>query len=266
MKFAHLSDLHFGRRVSHRKLDSLARDIVSQAPELLVITGDITDRGRVSQFRWASDFLKSLRIPFITVPGNREISFSAIWEWMLPSLAMRRYRSFFGASDRVLYHCPQANTVFFGLNSVHQLPSWPGTIARESRYWLKEQAAGFPGSVKVLFVHHPVLPVIRASSFWAHSLSDAGALLNVCTQTGIGLILQGHKHRSAVMELHYPERKARVVISSCGAPLLSLWDSVYHLIDVSPSMTCVQPREFIEEDGGFVKTAAYEFAVDGSGD
>lgn len=263
MKFAHLSDLHFGRRVSNTKLESLASDILSQAPELIVITGDITDRGRVSQFQWASDFLKSLQVPFITVPGNREISFSAIWEWMLPPLAMRRYRSFFGASDRVLYHCPRSNTVFFGLNSVHKFPAWPGTVARESRYWLKSQSARFSGWTKVLCVHHPVLPVIRASSFWAHCLSDAGALLDICTQTGIGLILQGHKHRSAVMELHVPERQARVVISSCGAPLSPLWDSVYHLIEIYPSTIRIQPREFIE--GEFIESAAYNFAVDGPG-
>ena len=45
--------------------------------EVLVITGDVTDQGRIAQFRSAKDFLASVKTPFISVPGNREISASA---------------------------------------------------------------------------------------------------------------------------------------------------------------------------------------------
>jgi 3',5'-cyclic AMP phosphodiesterase CpdA len=260
---AHLSDLHFGSHVSPEKLDSLGKDLISQAPELLVITGDVTDRGRLSQFRWAVTFLRSLDIPFIVVPGNREVGFSAVWEWMLPSFAMRRFDHFFGASDRIVY-CSESNkVVFIGINSVHSFPAWPGTVSRETRYWLKRQSPLFEDYIKVLFLHHPVLPVIRGSSFWAHTLSDAGEILNICTQTGIKLILQGHKHRSAVMELNFPEREAKVVVSSCGAPLMSRWDSVYHLIELSQSSIIVHPREFVE--GEFVGKKCYEFFPSGNG-
>lgn len=262
MKAAHLSDLHFGRHVAREKLDSLRNDLVSQALELLVITGDITDRGRLSQFRWAQAFLNSLEIPFIMVPGNREVGISAVWEWMLPRFAMRRYSHFFGASDRVVY-CSESNkVVFIGLNSVHSLPSWPGTVSRETRYWLKEQASCFNDYIKVLFLHHPVLPVIRGSSFWAHSLSDAGEILNICTQKGIKLILQGHKHRSAVMEVSFPQRKAKVVVSSCGAPLMSRWDSVYHIMELSPASIVIHPREFV--GSGFATKESYEFFPNGN--
>lgn len=262
MKVAHLSDLHFGSHVSREKLESLKSDLISHGLELLVITGDVTDRGRISQFRWAHAFLRSLQIPFIMVPGNREIGFSAVWEWMLPSFAMRRYRHYFGASDQVVYHSDSSKVVFMGLNSVHSFPSWPGTVSRETRHWLKEQASRFEDYLKVLFLHHPVLPVIRGSSFWAHSLSDAGEILNICTQNGIKLILQGHKHRSAVMEVNFPQREARVVVSSCGAPLMSRWDSVYHLMDLSPATILIHPREFFE--GEFVEKGSYEFFPDGN--
>ena len=262
MKAAHLSDLHFGRHVAREKLDSLRNDLVSQDLELLVITGDITDRGRLSQFRWAQAFLNSLEIPFIMVPGNREVGISAVWEWIFPRFAMTRYSHFFGASDRVVY-CSESNKmVFIGLNSVHSFPSWPGMVSRETRYWLKEQASRFNDYLKVLFLHHPVLPVIRGSSFWAHSLSDAGEILNICTQTGIKLILQGHKHRSAVMEVNFPQRQAKVVVSSCGAPLMSRWDSVYHIMDLSPASIVIHPREFV--GSGFVAKESYEFFPNGN--
>ena len=261
MRSAHLSDLHFGRRISQDKLKALREDLVAQAPDLLVITGDITDSGTIAQFRRAREFLRSLGIPFISVPGNREVGVFAVWEWLMPWLAMRRYSSFFGNIDRVAHSLEEVPVLFLGLNSVHAFPSWPGSISRGTRHWLKDQASRFPDYVKVLFLHHPVLPVIRSSSFWAHTLSEAGELLNICTQTGIHLILQGHKHRSSVMEIKFPERDARIVVSSCGAPLMSRWDPVYHMIDISPLSILVCPRGF--SDGAFAETGFYEFPMDG---
>lgn len=259
MKLAHLSDLHFGRHTSRTKLESLANDIVSQSPDILVNTGDITDRGTTFQFRWARDFIVSLGIPFVSVPGNREVAFTAVWEWMIPRLAMRRYQSFFGAVDRVAHYVEGSEVLLLGLNSVHSFPSWPGSIARASRYWLRDQASRHPDHVKILFLHHPVLPVIRASCFWAHNLSDAAEVLNIATQTGIGLILQGHKHRSAVMEIKFPERRASVVVSACGAPLMSRWDPTYHMVEVADSVIRIRPRTFAST--GFVETGLHEFEL-----
>jgi 3',5'-cyclic AMP phosphodiesterase CpdA len=259
MKFAHLSDLHFGRYISREKLDSLARDLIAQGTELLAITGDITDRGRISEYKWAVDFLNSLGLPYIAVPGNREVSFTAIWEWTLPRLAMTRHRYFFGQSDRIVYSCEPEKLVFIGLNTVHLFPPWPGAISRETRYWLKAKAAEYEDRTKVLFFHHPALPVIRASSFWAHTLSDAGEILNICSQTGKWVILQGHKHRSAIMEVKFPQRNASVVVSSCGAPLMSRWDSAYHMIDIDQRSVVIRPREF--RDANFTENGSYEFPM-----
>jgi 3',5'-cyclic AMP phosphodiesterase CpdA len=103
MRTAHLSDLHFGRRISRDKLEALGEDLVSQSPDLLIVTGDLTDSGTIAQFRWVRDFLRSLGIPFISVPGNREVGVFAVWEWLMPWLAMRRYSSFFGEIDRVAH-------------------------------------------------------------------------------------------------------------------------------------------------------------------
>lgn len=257
MKIAHLSDLHFGRHVSQERLEALRYDLTSRGLDSIIISGDITDRGTVSQFRWARDFFQGLNIPFISVPGNREISIDAFWEWMFPRFAMRRYSKFFGPPDRVIHRSDGSDTVFFGLNSVHPFPSWPGTISRETRHWLREQADRFPECSKVLVLHHPVLPVVRSSSFWAHALSDAGEVLNICSNVGITLILQGHKHRSSIMEIRLPERNANIVVSASGAPLVSQWDSIYHVIDVSPKLIVAERREFSGSE--FSERGCYRF-------
>jgi len=261
MNVAHLSDLHIGRHVSAAKKRALAEDLRDRNLDVVVVSGDITDRGSLAQFRQAREFLDSLGVPYITVPGNREINAAAVWEWLIPALAMSRFRSFFGAPDRVVFVCDEHKAVFFGVNTVHKLPSWPGKVARETRYWLRETAAGFAGYFKVLVLHHPVLPVIRGSSFWAHQLSDAGEVLNICTLTGISLILQGHKHRSAVMEVGVPERRASVVVSCGGAPLTPDLDSTYHFIRVSDGDLHIEPRDFAE--GRFRGNGGYSFRLNG---
>lgn len=257
MKIVHLSDLHFGRSVSQVKLKALIYDLIEQKPDLVVVTGDITDGGNVKQFIRAKDFLDSVGCLTLTVPGNREVSPFAPWELFIRSMSMRRYRSFFGQSDQIFYKFEECKTVLFGLNSVSRFPSWPGSIARETRYWFKDQAQKFSTYLKVLFLHHPILPVLRASSFWAHQLSDASAILTICAQFRVQLVLQGHKHRSSVVELRVPETEASLIVSSCGSPLLDSWDSVYHLIKIEDRTIGIEPREFI--GGNFSGKTVYLF-------
>lgn len=261
MNVAHLSDLHFGRHVSDARVSALAEDLRSRDLDLIVVSGDVTDRGSRGQFHMAREFLRSVGTPYITVPGNREVSAAAVWEWLIPPLAMTRYRRFFGASDRIVLVAHEHKAVFLGVNTVHKLPSWPGKLSRRTRYWLKETAVGFPGYFKALILHHPVLPVIRGSSVWAHVLSDAGEILNICTHTGISLILQGHKHRSGIMEVHVPERNASVVVSCGGAPLAREWDPAYHRLCLSDGMLTVESREF--GDGRFAANGCHSFPVNG---
>lgn len=256
MKFAHVSDLHFGSRVCGKRLRALCEDLTAQAPQLLVITGDITDSGYSYQFKRSISFLEQSAIPYICVPGNREISPATLWE-LVPRFSMRRYRSYFGPSDRIIHSDSDHGVVFFGLNSVHPFPSWVGKIYRDTRYWFRENSAKYDGFLKVLFLHHPVLPVMRSSSVWAHSLSDAGELLNICTENSVGLILQGHKHRSAVMEVNFPQRNARVVVSACGSPIVPGWDCVYHMIQIRDSRISVNTREYIQDK--FVTSGDYRF-------
>ncbi len=260
MKAAHLSDLHLGRRTSGEKLKSLTTDLLYGRPDVLIVSGDVTDRGSVAQFKWAREFLDALAIPYIAVPGNREIGLTAPWEWMFPRTAMNRFSRYFGPKDRVVYVSEEHKAAFFGLNSVHWFPSWPGSITRETRYWLREETARYPGYFKAVFLHHPVLPVIRGSSFWAHTFTEAGEVLNICTENGVSLVMQGHKHRSAIMEFTATERNATVIVSAGGAPLMPFWDSSYHLIRITADRFTVSTRDFV--DNKFQDTAIFSFPLE----
>ena len=58
----HLSDLHFGR-VDPKIVAPLVRTVETAAPDLVVVSGDLTQRARGGQFREARRFLDRLTFP-----------------------------------------------------------------------------------------------------------------------------------------------------------------------------------------------------------
>src|ERR1051326_5427996 len=68
-KIVHLSDLHFGR-VDEALIEPLVGAVVEAAPRLVVVSGDLTQRARESQFREARAFLDRLPRPQVVVPGS----------------------------------------------------------------------------------------------------------------------------------------------------------------------------------------------------
>ncbi|WP_243664125.1 metallophosphoesterase [Rhodothermus marinus] len=58
MVIVHLSDLHFGRLASRAVVEDLLVEVRRQAPDLVVISGDLTQRARPRQFRAARAFLE----------------------------------------------------------------------------------------------------------------------------------------------------------------------------------------------------------------
>jgi len=68
----HLSDLHFGR-VDPGVVDALAETVKRIAPDVVAVSGDLTQRARSRQFVEARAFLDSLPSPMIVVPGNHDV-------------------------------------------------------------------------------------------------------------------------------------------------------------------------------------------------
>src|SRR4026207_826131 len=72
---AHLSDLHFGR-VDYTVRDAVIETVRSLNPNVVVVSGDLTQRARSHQFQEARQFLDALPQPQIVVPGNHDVPLS----------------------------------------------------------------------------------------------------------------------------------------------------------------------------------------------
>ena len=87
----HLSDLHFGR-VDHTLLAPLRTLVERIDPDVLVVSGDLTQRAKPEQFEEARAWLDTLPGPQIIVPGNHDISLYNVFRRFVKPLA--RYRRY----------------------------------------------------------------------------------------------------------------------------------------------------------------------------
>ena len=71
-KIAHISDLHFGA-ADEQVAERLVESIDELRPDLAVVSGDLTQRARPSQFREARAFLDRLKSFQLIVPGNHDV-------------------------------------------------------------------------------------------------------------------------------------------------------------------------------------------------
>ena len=85
----HVSDLHFGR-VDPALLEPLHDAVHELQPDLLVVSGDLTQRARRAQFAAARDFLAGLPQPRIVVPGNHDVPLYDVARRFLAPLARFR--------------------------------------------------------------------------------------------------------------------------------------------------------------------------------
>ena len=89
---AHISDVHFGRE-DPELVAGLLLSVAAARPDVVVVSGDLTQRAKKKQFRAARTFLKDLpAVPQVVVPGNHDVSWTNMFERAVRPLA--RYRKY----------------------------------------------------------------------------------------------------------------------------------------------------------------------------
>ncbi|HEU5177225.1 MAG TPA: metallophosphoesterase [Burkholderiales bacterium] len=148
---AHLSDLHFGR-VDPAALEPLRRRVVELAPDLVVISGDLTQRARARQFREARAFLDSLPRPQVVVPGNHDVPLYNVLARFLRPLA--GYRRAIGADAEPSY--VDDEIAVLGVNSARSLAFKGGRVNARQLERVEEILRRLPPSVvRIVVTHHP---------------------------------------------------------------------------------------------------------------
>jgi 3',5'-cyclic AMP phosphodiesterase CpdA len=186
----HLSDLHFGR-VDQVLLDPLVACVESIEPDVVVVSGDLTQRARPEQFEAASRFLARLPRPQIVVPGNHDVPLYNVFDRFVRPLA--RYKRHIGP-DLAPSHVDDELAVF-GLNTARALVVKNGRVNRAQLQALRDAMHGVAAqAVKVVVTHHPfdVAPNVDDDEL----VGRAGLAMRVFAECGVDVLLAGHLHVS----------------------------------------------------------------------
>ena len=186
----HLSDLHFGR-TDPLVLEPLLATIAAIRPDVVVVSGDLTQRARSAEFRAARDFLARIAAPMIVVPGNHDVPLYRVWERFLSPLG--KFTRYFGSDLEPSF--VDAEIAVIGINTARSLTFKDGRINDEQMAAIHRLLDPIDERVvKIVVTHHPFdLP---DDSGEVKLVGRASEAMEVFARCGVDLLLAGHFHTS----------------------------------------------------------------------
>jgi 3',5'-cyclic AMP phosphodiesterase CpdA len=195
-RILHVSDLHVGTREESQVEEALSRLVERVRPELVIASGDLTNRGRPDQHARAHRLLTSLGPPVLAVPGNHDLPYT------LPARFTSPWREF-ERTWRTAEPTHASETLHvIGLNSARPYRHESGGLHSSQLREAAERLDGAaPGAYRVVVMHHHMVGAPwRAAR--KRPVAQRNRVLRTLVSAGADLILAGHIHQAAVSERH----------------------------------------------------------------
>ncbi|MGC4251934.1 MAG: metallophosphoesterase [Sphingobium sp.] len=195
-RIAHLSNLHFGAH-DGRIVTAAEAWLLERRPDLVVISGDLTQRARVAQFRQASAWINRLRaagLPLLVIPGNHDVPlYDVMRRFVRPLHRYRRYIS----NDLCPFYEDDAVAIL-GLNTARSLTIKDGRLNRAQMELMCARFAPVaPEKTRILVTHHPLFAMpIGAGGEWSEAVGRHDDAVKFAREAGIHIALAGHFHRT----------------------------------------------------------------------
>ncbi|WP_149139980.1 metallophosphoesterase family protein [Gemmobacter caeruleus] len=252
-RIVHLSDLHFGA-LSPGLEPPLRARIRALAPDLVIVSGDLTQRARAGQFAAARAFLHGLGPPVVAVPGNHDIPlYNLLARVFWP---FRAYRHGWSPDLEPVWQGDHA--VVAGINSANPLAWKQGRITDRQLDHLGRVFAGAGDRARVVFLHHP-LEHLPGERQWL--MQGAARALRVLPQIGAQIVLSGHVHVSHAGPFTAAPGLLFVQAGTGLSHRRRAEANAFNLIDLTPGRARVQTI-LADAEGDFdVMGAARDFAL-----
>jgi len=213
-----ISDTHFGTE-RPPVVEALLRLVQAQAPQLVLLTGDITQRATRAEFAAARAFSDRLQpVPVMAIPGNHDMPlYNACMRFVAP---YARYRRAFGRALETSRE--DATWLVLGVNTTRCWRHEDGHVSERQveQVALRLQAAS-PQQLRVVLVHHPV--AVTRPEDESNLLHGHEHAVQRWAEAGADLIVGGHIHLPYVLPLHdvRPELARRVWAVQAGTAVSS---------------------------------------------
>lgn len=216
MLIAQVTDVHLGfepnnpAEFNRQRLDQIIEKLCEMAPQpdLLILSGDLTDRGDTDSYDRLSTIIKSLPFPVSMCLGNHDLrgNFCKTFPEVVVNDGYVQYEQ--ETDDlRILY----LDTLEEGRHG--------GAYCATRAAWLSRELAAKPDRATLIVMHHPPVDVglewmaTDAREPWVERFSNA-----IAGHKQIIGIICGHVHRSISVVWH----GTSVVVCASSAPQTSL--------------------------------------------
>lgn len=210
-RIAHLSDIHFGAN-DPKIVSATEAWLERHQPDLVVISGDFTQRARIAQFREASAWVNRLRAaghPILAIPGNHDIPlYDVVTRFAAP---LRRYKRYISNDLSPWFENEQVAVL--GINTARSLTFKDGRINRVQMALIEERFATVsPEKTRILVTHHPLFAMpIGAGTELSEAVGRHERAVTAVCRAGVHVALAGHFHRT------YAEAARKMVERAGGA-------------------------------------------------
>ena len=260
MRVAHLSDPHFGTVVPAVR-DALLGELQTHPPDLILITGDITQRARRDQFVEARSFLDALpRVPRLCLPGNHDLPlFDVITRMVKPYdhycwyISQDLQPEF--VDERVAVLCVDATS---------RLRHKDGALTPSQIERTAERLAELDRPFSIVATHQPLAAVVNTDV--RNVARGAGQALDRWIAAGADLFVGGHIHLPYCIEVHMTDRRQSSVLLQAGTCLSRRIrngiQNSYNLVTLQRDGTerrmAIERRDYDAASGRFVLALQHE--------
>ena len=253
MKIIHVADIHIGA-TSDALLDAARHAICEQAAQLVVVSGDLTQRGSHHEFKKARHWVDTLKLPAIAVPGNHDTPLLHAGHRLTQPFA--RYTDYFGDLTRAL----EADHVcIYPLNTARgwqTRANWAEGSVRLSHLDDMIDSANAHTGISILTCHHPFTSLPGAG---LRTRTRRGEIASArVAQSPIRLLLTGHVHTPHAEQINHDSGSYIAVSAGTLSHRLRKSPPGFNILDVTANNTVVTPYSL--KDDAFVAMPAKAFS------
>lgn len=183
-----ISDTHFGTE-QPQVVEALVCLAAQQRPDMVVLSGDITQRARPAQFDAAKAFVERLGAPVLAIPGNHDIALFDLWARLTRPYA--RYATAFGSELEPVH--VSNNLLVVGVNTTRPWRHKNGEVSTAQINRVANLlSASSPEQLRVVVVHQPL--AVTETRDRTNLLRGHGNAVRAWAAAGADLLMGGHIH------------------------------------------------------------------------